>query len=99
MNDNNDNKIVETIKKTVLILFIFYAVMISLKYLQSVVYRWIAIFFIMLAGILIASVFLKEEPLEFFDNFAEWKKAKGSSVMILIAVIAFVAIIVSIVQN
>ena len=54
--------------------------------------RWPVIFGIMLLGILLTEIFLKEEPGELFEHFTieNWKNAKISSVLMIASVVALI---------
>ena len=96
---DNKNEIVQAIKSLLVLSIVFFGAFAVLFFISTPVYMWIAIFFIMLVGIILATVFLHEEPLVFFDDFGEWKRARVSSSFMLMAVISFVAIIVSLIKK
>ena len=96
---NNKNEIVQAIKSLIVLNIIFFSSVAAIFYISTQIYMWIAIFFIMLVGIILATVFLQEEPLVFFDNFGEWKRARVSSSFMLMAVISFIAIIVNLIKK
>ena len=86
------------IRKLVAGLFILLIVIggcyVSMVFSEKAVYNWGGLLGTFSVGLILASNILGEQPMEFFENFSEWKRAKLSSLFMIGACISGVAFIV-----
>lgn len=61
-------------------------------------FRYLGICYLMIVSIELSEIILGEEPLEFFDNFSNYKKARVSSVLMLITLYSSIRVIICIFQ-
>ena len=89
----------EGLKRTALALLVIAGVVATIANIALPLWRWLMIAAIMLVGMILSAWILKEQPMEFFDNFKEWRKAKLSAVLIVVEAIALIAAFVNAVQT
>ena len=89
-------------RKIIAALFILLIVIggcyVSLKLSDKAVYNWGGFLGVFSIGLLLASNILGEQPMEFFENFAEWKRAKLSSIFMLGVCVSGVAFIIEFIK-
>ena len=72
---------------------------VSMVLSQKAIYNWGGLLGTFSIGILLSSSILGEQPMEFFENFSEWRRAKLSSIFMLGAVVSGVAFIIEFVKT
>lgn len=61
--------------------------------IEQEIYRWLSIFGFMMLAIILTAIILEEKPVEFFDNFGNYKDARISSILMLVAAISLIRVI------
>lgn len=61
---------------------------IAYQSIEGKLLRWLVIFFLMILSMGLASLILKEEPMEFFDDFSNYKNARVSAIFLIGAVVS-----------
>lgn len=91
-------KIRKFIAGLLILLIVIGGCYLSMTFSKKWVYNWGGLLGTFSIGLLLASNFLGEQPMEFFENFSEWKRAKLSSSFMLGAVVSGVAFIIEFIK-
>jgi len=80
------------LKETIFVILMIGGIVVTYNSCDLDYIRWPVIFGILLLGIMLAELFLKEEPGELFEHFTieNWKKAKISSVLMIASVVVLI---------